>query len=214
MPNVRDVEQIRAIIETRVIDRLCHFTQLSNLESILENGLLTRAQIEEQGLNANINDHHRQDGNLNATCCSISVPNYRMFYKKKRLDESVKWVLIRLSPDILLEKDCAFYRMNAASGEVMDIDVNDFKNVAAFSSMFAEVEGKPSRATMRQPDNYTTDPEAEVLVFDQIERRHILMILTDCQTTANEWNAKRLGIDFHVLANICPPRNDWIHWQK
>ena len=79
MPNVRDVEQIRAIIETRVIDRLCHFTQLSNLESILENGLLTRAQIEEQGLNANINDHHRQDGNLNATCCSISVPNYRMF---------------------------------------------------------------------------------------------------------------------------------------
>ena len=86
----------------------------------------------------------------------------------------------------------------------MDIDVNDFKNVAAFSSMFAEVEGKPSRATMRQPDNYTTDPEAEVLVFDQIERRHILMILTDCQTTAIEWNAKRLGYRFSCSCQYLP----------
>ena len=203
MPNVRDAEQIRAIIDARGIKQLYHFTQLSNLQSILKNGLLTRAQIEEQGLNCIINDELRLDKNLSATCCSIEFPNYKMFsdLRTRKVNQDVVWVLIELSPDILLEKDCAFYPMNAAKNEVKDKDVNNFKGAVAFQTMFAEVEGKPSRAETKLSDEYPTNPQAEVLVFDQIEKKYIVNIFMD--------NKK-----ITIISNICPPRSDWTHWQN
>ncbi len=214
MPNVRDAEQIRAIINAREIKFLFHFTQLSNLENILERGILTRVQIIEQALNCAVNDELRLDGHPNATCCSIGFPNYKMFWPLRNKPENaeVKWVVIGLSPNILLEKDCVFCPTNAASNEITCRDVNDFKGAAALESMFAEVEGKPTRLQMNLPDTYTTNPQAEVLVFNCIEQRYIIGVGTNCVNTANEWKARKPNLHIIPLPNAFKGRYDHQNW--
>ena len=180
MSNVRDAEQIKAAIEARGINRLLHFTQLSNLESILENGLLTREQIREKRLNSAVSDSYRHDGYPNTTCCcSIEFPNHKMLYKTKQKKKGARWVIIVLDTNILLEKECAFYPMNAAKREFKNKNLNDFKGLAAFEVMFKEVVGSYSRKKNKFRDYYTTDVQAEVLVFGGIEPKYILGIYTD-----------------------------------
>ena len=214
MPNVRNAEQIKAIIDARGIRFLLHFTQLSNLESILERGLLTQTQIEEQGLNCAINDEIRLDEHRDATCCSIDFPNYKMFLRLRKKPENaeVKWVIIAISPNILLEKDCVFCPTNAASGKITRRDVNDFKGVAALEAMFAEVEDKPSRAEMRQLDKYTTDPQAEVLVFDHIERKYILAVGAENKELVDELKKKCLNINIQCVNGLFKGRPDHQNW--
>ncbi len=46
--------------------------------------------------------------------------------------------------------------------------------------------------TMRQPDNYTKlEPQAEALVFDQIERRYISAILIQIDKTTADVQLER-----------------------
>ena len=206
---------IQKIIDAKNINQVFHFTQLSNLESIIKNGLLTREQIEKRGLKSAFSDNKKLDKYPNSTCCcSVSYPNYKMFWHVRCTYEKTEWVVISFNTDILLEKDCAFYPMNAASGEVNSRDANDFRGVASFEAMFAEVEGKPTRAEMKLPDRYTTNPQAEVLVFDRIDKKHILWVYTDNKNTADEWNAKELGIRFIFKPPAFQPRRDYKHWKK
>ncbi len=205
---------IQKIIEVQNIKYVFHFTQLSNLKNIFENGILSRAQIIEKNIISAFSDKDRADNHPNATCCSVSYPNYKMFWHVRCTHEKADWVVIAISTDILLEKDCAFYPMNAASNEVRHGNVNDFKGAMAFKSMFAEVEGKPTRLKMNLPDRYTTNPQAEVLVFDRIDKKHILGVYTSSKNTADEWNAKELGKKFVFEPKIFKPRTDYEHWKK
>ena len=211
MPSVRDAEQIKAIIKERDIEYLVHVTRMSNLESILERGLLTQKQLKEQGLNFIPSDPKRLDDHPDATCCSISFPNSIMFYDK--IQNTDDWIVIGVSTDILLEKDCAFYRTNAASGEFRNKDANDFKDAVNFQAMFEEWgDGKWTRARLKQPANYTTNPQAEVLVFDHIEKKHLVGVCMSDENMVNEWNAKELGIEFFVRPDLFRNRHDWNSW--
>ncbi len=213
MSNVRDAEQIKEILVARGITRLYHFTRLINLESIVENGLLTREQIREQELKSAFSDNRRWDDHPNATCCcSIEFPNYKMFYVVRRNHGAYEWVVIEISPDILLEKDCTFYPMNAAKSEFRNKDVNDFKGVEAFNAMFQE-RPRWTRAIAKIPESYTTNPQAEVLVFDQIEPKYILGIYTDKQNIADEWNAKEPKMELVVRGDVFDDRKDWKLWR-
>ncbi len=197
MSNVRDAEQIKEILVARGIKRLLHFTQLSNLESILENGLLTREQIKEKRLNSAVSDSYRLDEHPNTTCCcSIEFPNHKMLYKTKKKKKGARWVIIVLDTNILLEKECAFYPMNAAKKEFKNKNLNDFKGLAAFEVMFKEVVGSCSRKKNKFRDYYTTDVQAEVLVFGGIEKKYISCVCTDDKNMADTWNAKELDIPF------------------
>lgn len=71
-------EAIKKIIEDRKIPALTHFTSLSNLESILENGLYSRDKVDES---VEVNDEMRLDGRKNTISTSIGFPNSKMFYK-------------------------------------------------------------------------------------------------------------------------------------
>ncbi len=222
MPNIRDAEQIRAIIDARGITRLFHFTRLSNLESILERGLLTRTQLTEQTL-YHANNGNRRDKHPNATCCTIEFPNYKMFCVVRGNGGTADWVIIELTADILLQKKCAFYTTNAASDIIINRypdDFNgseafiDFQGVTAFQNMFAEVGGDTwTRVQMRQPDNYTTNPQAEVLVFDQIEQNYISAIYTDDKNIADAWNAREPNINLTIRYDLFQGRHDWKSWR-
>ena len=71
----------KSIIDERGIDHLVHFTDLRNLESILEHGILTRKELESSDIvQALGNGDARFDGNKDATCCSVQYPNLSLIH--------------------------------------------------------------------------------------------------------------------------------------
>ena len=61
---------MRQFAEDRQIEFLLHFTKLSNLDTILKYGLVTRDLIERDGANDLLNDSRRID-DTSAVCVSI-----------------------------------------------------------------------------------------------------------------------------------------------
>lgn len=168
---------IKDILKQRNIEFLCHFTRLENLESILTYGLIPRAYLYNEEFNHNLNlsidgifnDEHRYDGKPEATCLSISFPNSSMFYRLRCSNNNVKWAVVVLSAQVLIDKNCAFYPTNAANSSLSSKPVVDFQGGTALNRLF---EGdNVSRQYLLDKD--PTDVQAEVLVFDKIEPRYI-----------------------------------------
>lgn len=80
---------IKEFVSQRRIKSLYHFTSLQNLESILNNGLLSRDKLKENNILHYYNDNLRLENKLNAICVSISFPNYKMFYRCGNTSSSV-----------------------------------------------------------------------------------------------------------------------------
>jgi hypothetical protein len=72
--------EIRAFVAERQIEYLVHFTRIENVTSILQYGLLPRDQLEKilgpLSRQVIVNDHQRFDEHQNASCLTISFPNY------------------------------------------------------------------------------------------------------------------------------------------
>ena len=108
--------EIQQICKKRCITTLFHFTRIENLQSILHEGLIGRSILETRGKQFLWNDNDRSDCCPQATCLSISFPNYKMFWeirKTKEKAEGIKdsqWVVLLLDAKVLWELDCAFCR--------------------------------------------------------------------------------------------------------
>lgn len=167
------VREIRGIAKDRNVNFLCHFTRIENLVSILRNGLRSRFQLRRAGIEFCPTDLNRIDGHQNAVSLSVSFPNYRMFYSKRELfwkSEGVnwaQWVVLILKADVLWELDCVFCQQNAAHGSVITVPLEKRKMPLEFESFFCDFE-EVCRLDLGIPRNYPTNPQAEVLVFDQI----------------------------------------------
>lgn len=212
---------MQRVIESRGIQHLVHFTRVRNLPSLLDHGLLGRSTIQQRGIDAIINDQYRFDYLPNAICCSISFPNYRLFYRMRCDHTEDDWAVIRLRPDILWSKRCVFCTTNAATKELAEIDVRDRMNEVALKAMFAEMEGRPTRADLGIPAHYPTDPQAEVLVLDPIEQDMIIDILIDREGRLK--NRDQLAaivkpymgkFQFYHAGSYFYPRSDYQHWQS
>lgn len=165
---------IQEIVRQRDITRLFHFTHSDNLSSILENGLLSRSELDDEnnGYDYDYNDEDRIDGHPNAICLSISYPNARMFWKYRNLKPG-DWVILEIEPSILWTKNCAFYPTNAASNNVRFEELGSMKGSHALSALFSdEVFGIQRDEGLA--DKYTTDVQAEVLVFESIDPNYIV----------------------------------------
>lgn len=200
------------IIQSRGINYVLHFTQLGNLDSILANGILTRDNCTASRMQYSFNDQHRLDGHTNASCFSIGFPNYKMFYKLRQENDAVDWVVLALHPKVMIEKNCSFYPTNAASNPIRHADPNTLVGAQALENMFGEIQGKPSRAELNLPNDCTTDPQAEVLIFDQVEPAYIGGIATSSQRLANALTTRNLGIDVQYVDAFFSPRKDYGHW--
>lgn len=165
---------IQEVVQQRNITRLFHFTHSDNLSSILENGLLSRSELDDEvnEYNYDFNDEDRIDGHLDGICLSISFPNAKMFWKYRSLKPG-NWVILEINPSILWTKNCAFYPTNAASNNVRFNDLELMKGNVAFSALFSdEVFG--IQRDVNLPAEYTTDVQAEVLVFEKIDSSYIV----------------------------------------
>lgn len=163
---------IQKIVQQRDITRLFHFTHSDNLSSILENGLISRSELDNADAIYDFNDQSRIDGHLDAISLSISFPNSKMFYKY-RCSKPGNWVILEIDPSILWTKNCAFYPTNAASNNVRFNDFELMKGVHAFNNLFLDNIFGIQRDKWIS-DKYPTDVQAEVLVFEKIAPQFII----------------------------------------
>ena len=73
------------ILKERNIKKIVHFTKVENLESIFENGILSVNRLNDSSIAYSPSDPFRLDDKLNMISTSISFPNYKMFYSKRKL---------------------------------------------------------------------------------------------------------------------------------
>lgn len=200
-------DDIRARVDARKILHLVHFTPIANLESILEHGLKSRNALA--GHKYVFTDEYRSDGCLDWISLSVSFPNYKMFYAKKNsLKDVDEWAILLIKKEVLWELDCKFILTNAASFGIRIFRDEKWSSVEAFEDMFGYVEHR-----IGIPDFYTTDPQAEVMIRDEVPSHYIGMIAVERQADAN-----RLGnledIRLRTVPELFKWRNDFEHWRQ
>ena len=206
-------DSIQDVVLSRKIDVVWHFTQLSNLDSILEKGLLPRNKLLDHNFVSVFNDSQRLDGYLDAICCSISYPNYRMLSKLMAENPDSKWILLAIHPSMLWERECAFNKTNAASTSMTSISIEKRKGHEALEGLFSDIEGITNRKSRKLADNLTTDPQAEVLVFGHITNNQIYGVVFQDEATEKEYMEKYLDTRFISNKSMFSPRKDYETWQ-
>jgi hypothetical protein len=203
---------VKRTIKTRKTSTVWHFTQLSNLKSILENGLVSRTEIIKSGLNSHFNDLKRLDGYLDGICCSISHINYKMFYQLKKDNKDSKWVALAIRPSVLWEKSCLFCTTNAASSHIRNISEEQLIGPSALNKLFDDKIDDLPRESWRIPLCFPTDPQAEVLVYDQIENDLIYQIVFEDKEAYDEYSNIFLDRRFTYDHKVFSPRSDHHLW--
>jgi len=197
----------------RGVDFLLHFTRVENVGSILEHGLIPKDQCTQREIAAVINDELRLDGFPNATCLSIGFPNYKMFYAMRQRDKSVQWAVFAIDRSVLWTKDCAFCVANAASGSVTQIPIANRKTLAAFERMYDEYPDRPPRSTLGISAGAPTNPQAEVLVFEQIEPQLIVGVAFNSAQLVEDFQPHGGGREVLHAPELFRPRKDFKHWK-
>ncbi|MCP5170220.1 MAG: DUF4433 domain-containing protein [Hahellaceae bacterium] len=177
--------EIKTFSNERNIKQLIHFTRYENLESILLNGLVTRNELDELSNDFYTNDILRLDGRKNSISLSISFPNYKMFYKYRMISKAKGWIVLFLSPEVLWHYNCLFCMHNAADLRISTRSIASLSGVDSFKEMFFD-EPTNTRLMQRLEEFYTTDPQAEVLVLDNVPLNYILSIGFDNLNLLNE----------------------------
>lgn len=185
--NVKIIEniskQFKNFINQMEIKVLLHFTNVKNLSCIFENGLITRDNLSKLNCDTFINDIERYD-KTNGISLSVSFPNYKMFYCVRKDNPNEDYCVIVLDPSILYELDCGFFYTNAANRIFKEREDIIYKKINSFKDMFAD-KYPPERffgfthlrETMSLPKSFTTDPQAEILVFEKIPLKYILGVV-------------------------------------
>ncbi len=201
---------IEEFINKRAIKSLYHFTALGNLQSILDNGLLSVTSLQENNIGYYYNDELRLEKKLNAICVSISFPNYKMFYKYRKKYDELQWCVIELDPSILYEKKCLFCETNAANSN--EISKNDYEknDINALNKLFYDDKYMKDQGLDL---NIPTDPQAEVLVLNNIEPQYIKSLNFEVREI-NFPISKYSNFKFLYNTDLFWCRKDWRNWQN
>jgi len=205
-------------ISNRNIQWLVHFTFAFNVSAILKYGIIPRDFLEKKPLRNIIQsvfpDDNRYDNLLSSNCISISFPNYKLFYfKRKELGKN--WSVVLIDPQILSYCPCLFFRENAAKG------ISGRSAIQGLQDMFYDkrINNPPEslREYLRLPEYFTTNPQAEILVNSVIPPQFIKAAYV------KKWSVKKLieerygekSIEkIRVSDEYFKPRPDYDYWKS
>ncbi len=206
-----EIEKIQHEVQRRGIKHLLHFTRINNLESIIDNGLVTRDRILSECISEVCNDQLRLD-RTNGICLSISFPNYKMLYSYRMKFPDISWIIIGLSPEILWRKNCFFNYTNAASRAARSIPMERKIGILGFNELFSDLATK--REYLKIPENYTTDPQAEIVVLENIGKEFIRGYAVSKKSDSVVLSSKFPEIKFSVVENFFSYRKDYEYWKS
>ena len=127
--------EIINILKNRNITKLIHFTDIRNMPSILEHGILPPKRLKEDGIEPHSNDPNRFDNQLEGISVSVMKRNQHVLKKFHNRDPR-QWVEIEINPDVAVTKNCLFYQTNASNGKYKDVKEEYLRSSKAFASMF------------------------------------------------------------------------------
>ena len=208
--------KIKEFLKNKNIVSIFHFTKLSNLESILKYGILSRKKLEEENIPYVFNDNERYDCMKMATCCSISFPNYKLFYRFQQIYNNDNWVVIELSPNILVDLLCVFCKTNAAKKVITETNINSFReilNIKYLEELFKNTDDA-NREILQIPNNYPTDPQAEVLVLNSIDVKYINKIYCKNIEIIKKYRNNYAEYNFEIKMDLFGPRMDYQYWSE
>jgi len=209
-------DRIKRFANERGISCLLHFTLVRNLPQIISHGLLARDGIYETDITAHAGTENRLDKNDSVVSLSVSATSHKIFHSKVKFASESEWVILALDPSILWTHDCRFCFQNAATKWV-----RDHKKLVnapwAFEFMFSDklspatFNGEGYRQQTDIPTNFTTDPDAEVQVYDEIDSELIIEawvchmdIATKVQSDLNQLSGYERDViiaDFNTYTN-------------
>ena len=210
-------KEIKQIIKDRRIKYLAHFTTENALSSILNEGLISRSN-KRFNKDYIVVDKQRIDRHYDYLSVSISFPNYKMFYCKRNISGEFNgqnselnmvnnWVVILLKAEVLWEHTCKFLNDNAASNRV-NLYSNNYSSYEDLLDMFSNEDNRHGI-----PDNYTTNPQAEVLVKGNIPTKFFEKIIFNSDDICNKYSALT-DVSCTVDYSFFNPRCDWRVWQN
>lgn len=211
----RQEKILKKMLIDRQINYLVHFTKLKNLRSIMKHGLVPRNDHDSLNINACYNDMYRFDDRLDATSCSITFPNDKIFMKFREQYPNEKWVVILLDAEVILAKEniCEFCMTNAANKIMRSqsgFELRHFQNMFKDEIIVKKLDGTDNICVRKNiPDSFTTDVQAEILIRGNIEKKYIQKVAFETKATRNEWyNCNRdLANDFCL--DIIPEYFGW-----
>ncbi len=189
-----EVREISKIIEKRGIENFVHFTDVENLESIMENGILSINELENRKLQYKNSDEERFDLIHDGISISVSFPNCEMLYQKRKRDKNRKWCILLLDPKKIIEKKCLYFEHNAASGRFSNIK-GRYAAEDYFEHFFDEiVYGKDTNIEIHRnfPSKkeclkYATSMQAEIACFDEITPDCIKKCVFENESVCNKY---------------------------
>lgn len=203
---------MKDFVNNRQIYFLYHFTKLSNLESILKNGILSRRTMIDANMDFDFNDSQRLDGRLDAISCSIMWPNYKMFYKIRNENNTDKYIIISIGARLLYEKDCLFFPTNAARRYDCGEADNQCRGKNALEKLYEDNVNGFVRVQLTK-DSWPTDPQAEVLVKENIPISYIRSIKCEdeatCEIVRRMCAAANFSTRIEVYKSLFGPRKDY-----
>ncbi len=161
---------IRSSVVRQGIGDVLHFTQLKNLPTILQYGLMSYTECDALKEIVYASDADRFcDHSISVTVSSF----YKKMFSAKRRGDAGPWVVLALEPRLLWELECNFYPRNLGTNEMKFCSKK--KNTGyAFDRMFEDLDpcgwmdGKGYREKIGLPSNLTTYPDAEIQVMEKI----------------------------------------------
>ena len=214
------VEQIRNFCQQRKITDICHFTRIENLQGIFSEGLLPRAELDKrpEHLRPIFPDDLRLDNNRNASCLSISFPNYKMFYLKRlQSRDHALWAVIVYDYSVLTRLNCVFTLHNAATAGIVKENIQTRNTAENLAELFGDF-GAIKRNNLRIPDNYPTNPQAEVLIYETVPVNYIKEVNFYDQESAELWMQEYENIypldTYWMGGPIFNGRRDYAAWRK
>ena len=229
----RDIEEVKGwstslseivhyLTDVRGVRYLIHFTPADNLVSIIENGIVSRTYFDDSD-DFVVTDKTRIDNHLECSCFSLSFPNYQMFYKKRNdceNDFAVLAVDIQALCDSIVDH-VYFLPVNAAYKELRH-NITDYTQLQDARNMFADelfYMGKGyQRFDMMIPDQYTTCPQAEIMVDSIIPPKYIREIHFENKQVCFRWATKidhiPEGATVYYGDKYFARRRDYKAWQQ
>jgi len=190
---------------------LLHFTSVDNIESIAKDGLRPRDVMDLLG-GFKCCDDLRIDGFKSGISLSVGFPNYKMFYKYRKMNGGT-WCVVAINPQIICNGKCLFFSENAASSKWRGRSPFSLQQKESFEEMFYEIDGKPTRATSGLPIGCPTNPQAEIIHVGPIRRDDFMGITFENELAMKEWEPRCNGIGCAVVNGFFKPRKDFQHWR-
>ncbi len=215
------IKEIEEYLDFRNVTELIHFTSFDNLSTILKHGLLSVSTQEKMGLKSIRSDSGNQL--LNFISLSISFPNYLMLWNKlHHLDN--KWIMLTINPIILANKyqDVLYCPHNATKYLNYIFNYPDqLKGIAGIQRLFSDrittKAGEKTRGDLALTDNFTSNPQAEVLVKERISIEYITGILAPTNDVHNEVEtlvkSRNLNINSSYSREYFSYRHDFAYWK-